>query len=205
MRTRKAIAVTAAVAALGLGGCHEIRLGGWIESLEDSSAKATFGGQFSCTPQESSEAEGYYEAIYSGEFNYTDHGYMIRWNGRDDSKKLSFHSSLEYGLFDTIGFDVPPEEVCAVADAVLEERTGFDVYCGPATLQPAPKTAGDFGYGDDLYFGILIEDDGEPGPSNGDSVAVLLGTDPNEGACPTTFLYENDGTLQGGNVQVFLP
>lgn len=197
-----------------LSGCPTFDVGGWITSVNDQGAnnKATFGGSFSCTPVYDYFGEGddIYWGVIEGYFQYHDHAYQIGWKNK--SRDLSFHGDFEQGIF--VGQD-DPEGLCELMDSDFVSFFGSpDGYCGPARLQPAPKTPNDDGYGQDLAYRIAVADGTDDeiwvwiGPANGGDCPINKdGTGPDDGSeCAASDLcYENYGILGGGNVTVEMP
>jgi len=218
MNRKQLAACLLGTAIFVLGGCRTFDVGGWIDSVDSDgkNTKATFGGGFSCTvgpvPWDP-ETTG---TIVEGSFQYTDQNYMISWRNKDRS--LSFHGDFIQDVTIEGRF---PQLLCALQDLEFVILLGQpDGYCGPARLQPAPRTPADFGYGVEFAYRIAINDDvvdggpdaihvwfgptslqtenGASCPVNKDNIGPDDGTDlACQGRC-----YENSGVLGGGQVTV---
>ena len=213
---KKMMALAALAAPLILAGCPTADIGGWIESVdsEGKNTKATFGGSFSCSVVGTGipEPGPQYQTLIEGGFVYHDHKLQIDWKGK--TRDLSF-----YGVVvDIIGPIGPtPDGLCELRDSDFVDIFGApDGYCGPVTLKPAPKSANDTGYDQDLAYRISVTDGGLGGD---DTLEVWVG--PREltfpvGGCPINkngqdnddasdcmpgdFCYHNQGVLRGGQV-----
>jgi hypothetical protein len=201
---------------LVLGGCRTFEVGGWIDSVnsEGKNTKATFGGGFSCTIGPTLDNPQINGTVVEGQFQYHDHNYMIPW--RNKERSLSFHGDFIQP------FSIEGESqiiLCALQDLEFVVTLGTpDGYCGPARLQPSPKTSNDFGYGVEFAYRIAINDDVTDGGS--DAIQVWFGP-AGFGSCPVNqdniapddgsdlpcigehdLCYENSGMLGGGQVTV---
>ena len=197
-----------------LSGCPSFDVGGWISSVsgEGGNSKATFGGSFTCEPVLDYFGDGsdIYFAIVEGYFQYHDHNHAIAWKKKH--RDLSFHGDFVQEWFS--GSD-DPSGLCEGMDAeFLLDFGPPDGYCGPARLQPAPKTPADAGYGQDLAYRIAVADGTDDeiwvwlGPANWLGCPINKdGEGPDDGSecLETDLCYENYGILEGGNVTIHLP
>ena len=200
------------VASLLMSGCPTFDVGGWIESVdsEGKNTKATFGGSFSCTiGQIPWQTEPELGTVVEGYFQYHDHNETISWKHKE--RNLSFHGDF----IQNVAYIGDDPALCEIMDGDYIANYGLpDGYCGPASLQPAPKKVNDDGYGQDLAYRIAVVD------GDDDEIFVWLGPK-GDNECPKhqdgsdaddlsdcdgqDLCYENSGILRGGEITVYLP
>lgn len=160
-----------AVACGALLGCNPTG-GGWIWSLGGAPAKAQFGYAFHVNRQNpNGEA-----AQVRGRLHYRDRGWTM--GGDTVSLRGQLDEFTIYGLT----FD---------ADGGISGTPDFGMTTGvyEGDYEPQPARIGPGG-----RFSVMVIDQGEPGPSAGDSFSITLMGGVFDG-------YSHSGTLQGGNLQ----
>jgi hypothetical protein len=159
---KKLLMAVLGLTTLTLVGCIEGKYtgGGWTESITDPDAKATFAGNF-----EAIDADGDGEVFdffsgtfdlddtFKGQFQYNDHG----------TADVAFHGTVTNGYLMTD----PTFIAVFPADRPSDYNVPGAIYF-EGTYRPVGKSEP----GDEGTFEVMVIDNGEPGPSEGDTIWV---------------------------------